>query len=101
MEGFDPLAVPFPLDFGFADFDGAAPILKEGSLSFTISTALLAAFTVEDEIRDFPSAARLPIIVPATPPITAPTGPAIAPPMTAPVTPPAVCLDTGRFDPPG
>jgi hypothetical protein len=49
-------------------------------------------------IGRLPFADESPTSAPATPPATAPTGPAITLPMTAPVTPPAVCFDTsGRF----
>jgi hypothetical protein len=70
---------------------------RAGIFFFTALTALVALFFVAAETNVFPFAARLPIIVPAIPPTTAPTGPAMTLPTTAPATPPAVCLDTGKL----
>lgn len=82
---------------GLEVLPSVAVFFNEGSLVFTAFTAVFAVFTVPDEIKVLPLAARLPMIVPAIAPATAPTGPAITLPTIAPATPPAVCLETGRF----
>jgi hypothetical protein len=73
-------------------------ILTPAALLRRVLAASRAALTVPEETSVFPFAERLPIIAPATPPMTAPTGPAMTPPMTAPVTPAAVCFCTERSD---
>jgi len=80
----------------FEESEGKRPF-SAGSFCFTAFTALVALRFVAEETSVFPFADRLPIIVPAIPPTTAPTGPAMTLPTTAPATPPAVCLDTGKL----
>lgn len=66
-----------------------------GRFSFNAFTPRFTCRPVSGGTIGLPLAARLPITVPAAPPTTAPSGPAIIPPMTAPATPPTVCLVTG------
>jgi hypothetical protein len=76
---------------------GASFAFNAGSFPVTARAAVLAVFTVSEETSDFPLAERVPMIVPAMPPTTAPTGPAMALPTMAPATPPAVCFETGKL----
>jgi len=89
-------------DFAGCTFPGRAfgeleLLLDIGNLSLTARTAFAAALVVPEDTRVLPWAARLPMMVPAIAPATAPTGPAITPPTMAPATPPAVCFETGRL----
>src|SRR5258708_26029131 len=90
----DALAV---FDLGARSFALPRVMAGMGSLSLTAFTALEAVLTVDAETNVFPSAARLPMMVPAIAPATAPTGPAIMPPAIAPAIPPAVCFEIGRL----
>src|SRR6185369_4369229 len=83
--------------FGRATGLDVRDFFKVDTLFPTTFAAFFAVRTVPAETSVFPLAARFPMIVPATAPTTAPSGPASALPTTAPVTPPAVCLETGKL----